>query len=441
MALIHPFRGYRYDPGVVGDLGKVVTQPYDKISPQARREYYLRSPHSVVRVTKSEEKDENPESDYPAAGAAFESWVRQGVLMREAAPAIYAYFQDYEWEGEPLTRKGFIALLDLARAGSGILPHERTMAEPKLDRLRLLRSTECNEDLIFMLYTDDRLKVNRVLDGQCALREPDIAVKDDFGVMHRVWAVSDPGCLREICDAMVMEELFIADGHHRYETSLTFMRECAARGWCPDGIESFDKRMVGCFNSADRGITILPTHRMVRDLSSFSSASFLESAGAYFRVEPAASAGDLWRRLQESRGAGHVFGFYAGDGKRFHSLTLRDEARVDPLMLAHGEAYRHLDVSILHSMVLEKLLGIDEAKLVSQAHVDYGRDPGACLRKVNEGRYQAVFFLNPTTVEQVQRVALLGERMPQKSTDFYPKLLTGLVFMKMNILKPPARED
>jgi uncharacterized protein (DUF1015 family) len=434
MATILPFQGFRYKKDVVGDFNLVVTQPYDKISPEMQQDYYRRSPYSAARITKNLEKNENPDTDYPDAGATFECWLKKGVLVQDALPGIYAYYQDYEIEDERKQQKGFIALLDLKRSASGILPHERTMAEPKIDRLRLMRRLECNDDLIYMLYTDDRLTVNRILEERISGRPPEIKVKDDYGAIHRLWAITEPKALKKIQDAMIPEELFIADGHHRFETSLNFMKECETRGWKSSGIESFDKRMITCFNSADQEVTILPTHRLVRGLTGFDSAAFLSAAEPYFDVEPLVSAAELWEQMRRSRDW-HVYGFYPADLRRFYFLRLKEEGKVDPLMLAHPETYRHLDVSILHTLILERQLGIDEEKLVGQKHVEYFRDRNECIRNIDEGKHQAAFFLNPTTVEQVQRVALLGERMPQKSTDFYPKLLTGLVFMKMKILK------
>jgi uncharacterized protein (DUF1015 family) len=438
MALIHPFRGYRYNRSIVGDLNAVVTQPYDKIPLDLQKDYYGRSPYNVVRITRSMEKNDDPGTEYPQAGQVLKEWMDKGILAQEATPTIYAYFQDYEVEEEKKVQRGFMALLEVKYSGGGILPHERTMAEPKMDRLRLMRSTECNEDLIYTLYTDEKLVINRLLVEKTASRQPEIEVTDDFGVLHRVWAISDSKTVRKIQDSMVPEELFIADGHHRYETSVNFMKECKAKGWKPAGSESFDKRLVACFNSADQGTTILPTHRLVRDLAHFASASLLRQAEQYFEVEQAGSAVELWGRMKNERDR-HVFGFYPADARRHYLLRLKEEAKVDPMMLSHGEAYRHLDVSILHTLILDRFLGIDEKSLVAQEHVDYARDRDTCLRRVGEGKYQAAFFLNPTTVEQMQRVALLGERMPQKSTDFYPKLLTGLVFMKMRIAKPESR--
>ncbi len=198
-------------------------------------------------------------------------------------------------------------------------------------------------------------------------------------------------------------------------------------------MESFDKRMVTCFNTAG-GVTILPTHRLVRDLPAFDARSFLGSIGSYFEIERFSSIQDLRKEMDESR-EDHVFGFYAEITEGLYLLRLKPQALADPVLLKRAEAFRDLDVSILHSLLLERYLGIDEDKLEAQTHIDYAHKRDSCIRMVNEGRYQAAFFLNPTTAEQMQRIASLGERMPQKSTDFYPKLLTGLVFMKMEIKK------
>ncbi len=434
MAIVLPFQGYRYNREIVGDLNLVVTQPYDKIPARMQQAYYDRSPYNAARITKNLEKNSDPDTDYPDAGATFERWIREAVLIQDPSPAFYAYTQEYEIDGEQKNQEGFVALLDLKRSTSGILPHERTLAEPKMDRLRLMRRIECNDDSIYMLYTDDKSTVDRILDEKTSGRQPEIEVKDEYGAVHRLWAVTDPRALKKIQDSMVPEELFIADGHHRYETSVTFMKECEAKGWKPAGTESFDKRMVTCFNSADQEVTILPTHRLIKGLPELNSKALLKAVGQYFKVEPVASAEELWEKMRRSRDS-HVFGYYPSDVRRFYLLRLKEEGKVDPLMLTHPETYRHLEVSILHTLILERHLGIDEGKLVSQEHVDYFRDRNDCIKSVDSGKHLAAFFLNPTTVEQVQRVALLGERMPQKSTDFYPKLLTGLVFMKMKIQK------
>jgi uncharacterized protein (DUF1015 family) len=433
MALVFPFRGFRYNKDVVGDIGRVVTQPYDKTTTSMQDEYYQRSPYNVVRVTLNLEKRENPDTDYRDAGSAFRQWIEQKALIQDNQPAIYAYHQEYTVEGHSRLQKGFIALLDINDTGSGIIPHEHTLEAPKQDRLRLMQSTEANEDLIYMLYDDNAQAVDHIIDKNISERPPEIEVTDDYGAIHRIWAITDPGALKGIQDAMQSQKLFIADGHHRFETSINFMKECRQKNWSPAAIESFDKRMVTCFNSAG-GVTILATHRLVRDLSAFDVQSFLKSIKVHFTVERLSSADDLWKKMKEGR-RDHVFGFYPNGSREFYLLRLKQSAMEDPQLLQHAKAYRELDVSILHSLLLERHLGIDESKLAAQTNVDYVRTREIGIRQINEGKYQAAFFLNPTTIEQMQRIASLGERMPQKSTDFYPKLLTGLIFMRMEIRK------
>jgi uncharacterized protein (DUF1015 family) len=435
MAVLHPFQGYRFNKEIIGDLNPVMAQPYDKISAEMQKQYYAKSPYNVVRVTLNLEKRQDPNTEYPDAGATYQKWIHEDILVQDPKPAIYAYYQEYEIEGERKLQKGFIALLDLKHASSGIRPHEKTLAEPKMDRLRLMRRIESNAESIYMLYTDDKLVVNHLLDETASTQAPDIEVVDEYGATHRLWAITEPKVLKKIQDVMAAEELFIADGHHRFETSQNFMKECQMRSWRAVHVESFDHRLVTCFNSADQGLTILPTHRLLRAVSGFNVRGFLQSALSLFTAEPVTSAPALWDTMKNDRDR-HVFGFYAGKADGFYLLAMKPEAEADPLMLARPEAFRQLDVSTLHTLLLENLLGIDEAKLAAQEHVDYARDRDRCIREVDEGKYQAAFFLNPTTVEQMQRIALLGGKMPQKSTDFYPKLLTGLVMMKMNIIKP-----
>jgi uncharacterized protein (DUF1015 family) len=427
VAFIYPFRGFRYSKDAVGDLNRVVTQPYDKTTPSMQDDYYRRSPYNVVRITLNLEKRKDPDTKYPDAGSTFRQWIAQKVLEQDSLPAIYSYYQEFIADGNRKLQKGFISLVDLKNSGSGIIPHEQTLAAPKQDRLQLMRSIEGNEDLIYMLYSDDRLTINQIMDKSISGRAPEIEVTDEYGVMHRLWAIADPEATRDIQNAMRPQKLFIADGHHRFETSVNFFKECEQQHWQPAGVESFDKRMVACFNSTD-GVTILPTHRLVRDLPSFDARSFLRAAEEHFTVETVPSALGLWEKMKVEQD-NPVFGFYPAGLKQFYFLRLIGKVRegMDDL--------HRLDVSILHSLLLERCLGIDANKLAAQAHVDYERERESCIRLIEEGRYQAAFFQNPPTAEQMQRIASLGERMPQKSTDFYPKLLTGLIFMRMCINK------
>jgi uncharacterized protein (DUF1015 family) len=425
VAFIYPFRGFRYNKDAVGDLNRVVTQPYDKTTLAMQDAYYQRSPYNAVRITLNLEKRKDPETDYADAGSTFRQWIEQRVLEQDPVPAIYAYYQEYVVEGSAKLQKGFIALLDLKNSASGIIPHEQTLAAPKRDRLQLMRSIEGNEDLIYMLYSDRLLAVNQVMDKSISGRAPEIEVTDEYGAIHRLWAMADSEVIRYIQDSVRLQKLFIADGHHRFETSVNFMKECERLNRQPVGVESFDKRMVACFN-IDDGVTILPTHRLVRDLTAFDTPSLLRAAEECFTVEEVPSAPDLWKKMKDGQGE-HIIGFYPADLGKFYLLRLNQKTQESM------DDRCRLDVNVLHWLLLERCLGIDENKLQVQAHVDYERERESCIRLIDEGKYQAAFFLNPPSAEQVQRVALLGGSMPQKSTDFYPKLLTGLIFMKMNI--------
>jgi uncharacterized protein (DUF1015 family) len=433
MAFVYPFQGFRYNKELVGDLNRVVTQPYDTTTQSMQEEYCRRSPYNVVRITLNPEKQQDADTRYPGAGLAFRQWIDQKVLIQDSAPAFYAYYRDYIFEGEARSQKGLLALLDLDNSASGVLPHEHTLEGPKQDRLRLMRSIEGNEDLIYMLYSDPHRIVDTLMDRCIAGRQSGIEVRDEYGTIHRIWTITDPDALEQIRKAMNPQDFYIADGHHRFETAVNFMNECRQQGWTPAALESFDKRMVTCVNIAG-GLTILPTHRLVHNLESFDAPSFLKNADLHFTIERMASASDLWDTMKNER-KNHLFGFYPEKSGEFYLLRLKPSAMQDLILLKHTEAYRELDVSILHTLLLERCLGIDESKLAAQKHVDYARDREECIRMVDEGKCQAAFFLNPTTAEQIQRVASFGERMPQKSTDFYPKLLTGLVFMKMRIQK------
>jgi uncharacterized protein (DUF1015 family) len=432
MAQIYPFKGFLYNKDAVGDFHAVVTQPYDKTSPAMQDDYYQRSPYNCVRITLNQEKRSDPNTSYPDAGASLRQWIDSKVLQQDAQPAIYPYYQEYSVEGQSRLQRGFIALLDLNDSGSAIIPHEHTLAAPKQDRLQLMRSTEANEDCIYMLYSDAALAIDSIMDRSIAGKKPAIEVTDEFGATHRIWAITDPQALHEIQNIMHSQNLFIADGHHRFETAVNFMKECQQKGWQPEGLESFDKRMVTCFNSSS-GVTILATHRLLRDIPGFEPEVFLKNLEANFSVETIPNAEELWRKMREEQDR-NVFGFYPGN-HRFYLLRLKTSSLEDPLFRNHSQAYRTLDVAILHTLILERQLGVDEKKLAAQTNIDYARSREACLQRVDEGKYQAAFLLNPTTALQMQQISATGERMPQKSTDFFPKLLTGLVFMKMKIRK------
>ncbi|MDD5557249.1 MAG: DUF1015 domain-containing protein [bacterium] len=435
MAKIFPFRGYRYDPEKVPDISAVFTEPYDKITPELQEAYYRRHPHNIVRFTKGKTSPGDTEADnrYTRARGHLERWIADGILVREPSEAIYIYNQEYSVMGSPVrTRHGFIALGELQEFGKGgVMPHERTLAGPKADRLNLMRATAAQSGLIFMLYNDPANEVTRALAGAAA-RPPDIQARDDNGVIHRVWAVTDRATVGAVQGLMAEKALFIADGHHRYETALNYRREMREKGvTCLPGNENLDSHLMAFVSMQDSGLTILPTHRLLFNLDPGRLAAFPEDLREFFRLEPCGGLGELLERMKAGGGADHRFGLYLGGA--FTLLVLEDEGRVARLMPAEASpAWKRLDVSMIHA-VMERLLGIDRRKLEEEAHVAYERSAELAARMVDEGRSQCAIFLNPTRAEQVAEVAGSGERMPQKSTDFYPKLYDGLVLNRLNL--------
>jgi len=433
MANIYPFRGVRYNTGLVGDLSRVVTQPYDRIGPKEEEEYKRRSPYNIVRVIggKVPPKDD---AEYTRRAQVFREWLSEGALVRDPEPALYAYYQKFEWQGQVHTRKGLVALLDLR--GSSVKAHEKTLKGPKEDRLKLLRATEANFGHIFMLYEDPSRRASGAADERVSGRAPEMEAVDDFGNRHLLWRITDEEPIRVAEEVLAELPVFIADGHHRFETAVTFMQECLAKGWRPVGVETFTSRMVTLVNTAEPGLVIRPIHRIIRSLEGFDPDRLLKLLEGDFRVEPLSSPEEAQKRLAEGLGVEHVF-VVCLPGGRFYAISLREEEKI-PELVPGGKslAWKSLDVSILHKAVLERILSIDEEKLAAGTHVSYTPYRDKAVEAVEQGEGQLAILLNPTRVEEVMAVAGQGERMPQKSTDFYPKLLTGLVAMRMEIEKP-----
>lgn len=433
MAQIVPFRGIRYDPRQIADMSAVVTQPYDRIGEEEQVIYYERSPYNIVRIIKGRpEPGDNGENVYTRAATLLKAWLGSGLLQQDSTPSLYVYHQTYTFENTELTRKGVIALGKLEP--EKVHAHERTLKGPKEDRLQLMRATEANFGHIFMLYSDPTQLADKVLAKAIEGKAPTIEVKDDFGNQHIVWQVSEPDVIVQVQAAIADKDLYIADGHHRYETAVNFMRECEAKGWKPAAPESFDVRMMTLFNIDEPGMSIRPIHRLIHAVPGFKPEVFLGKAETHFRIDPYTSLDEMRVAVKRGRSK-HTFGCYTGGG-RFTTFTLRDESTIGQLVPGdHSLDWKRLDVAILHTAILERLLGIDAAALEEQRNVTYARDPENAVQRVDRGEEQLFFLLNPTTPDEVRRVADRGEKMPQKSTDFYPKLLTGLVLSKMEIAR------
>ncbi len=435
MAGIYPFRGYRYNREKVADVGLVFAEPYDKITPELQEKYYRRHPYNIVRFSKGKTTPQDTPADnqYTRARAFLDRCIAENILVRDAREAIYPYEQEYSFGGGPVkTRRGFIALGGLEEFGEGgVMPHERTLAGPKADRLNLMRATAAQTGLIFMLYPDPAGAVMGALSA-AALGPPEIEARDDDGVIHRVRVIDDPSVHRTVQALMADKTLFIADGHHRYETALNYRREMRERGVrCSPGNENYDTHIMAFIAMEDPGLTILPTHRLLHHLPVGQAAALPELLKRFFAVERRRGLDEMLAGMAAGRAGEHRFGLYLGG--EFAVLSLKDEAAVTALMRKDASAdWKRLDVSVIHT-VLEALLGIDKKRLEDEAHVAYERYADAAVRAVDGGAFQAAVFLNPTRASEVAKIAGNGERMPQKSTDFYPKLYTGLVVNALNI--------
>jgi len=431
MAVVHPFRAVRYNLAKVGDLSRVVTQPYDRIGPKEMEGYLARSPSSYARLIGGK----NPpgdDGDYLRRAELLRSWLEQGVLLREDKPGFCLYRVTFTHEGRRSIRQGVIGLLDLEK--SGAKAHERTLRGPKEDRMKLFRATEAHLEQIFLLYRDPQRRVTRVLESAVGSRKPDLEAHDDFANLHQVWLVSDSQAVRQVQEAFEAQELYIADGHHRFETAKAFMQECLTKGWKALGPESFTSLPVTLVNVAEPGCVIRPTPRVLHSLPGFDLQSFLGRVSQHFGVESVGSLEQAKVRLAEGWKKEHVFALYSRG--KFWALVLKSEGDVDRLVPGPQPlAWKKLDVAILHKALLERYLGIDEEALAKQTYLEYAHTAEEAVELVDKGQGQAAFLLNPTQVEEVLAIADLGETMPQKSTDFYPKLLSGLVAMKMEINK------
>jgi len=413
MAQVFPFRPYRYAPPA-GAPENLLTQPYDKISLAMRARYLSLSPHNLVRAVLGERRAEDSAQDnvYTRAARHLEQWIDGGVLVQEAEPSFYAYFQEFvdPDSGQRLTRKGFIGLGELEPYSAGVVHrHEQTLTGPKQDRMELLQYTRAQFELLFLLYPDAEGAIDRVLDA-AAEAAPEVALTDEYGAGHRLWRIARPGAVAQIQRLMADKKLIIADGHHRYETALTF------RDAHPE-LTAARRAPFTFVNMHSPGLRILATHRLVSDIEGFDAAALLGRLRSRFRVETFASGAALKT----------VFGERRQERIRV-GVALAGSPEV--YLVECGRGAGQLDVTFLHQTILDGMLGIDEAAVREQRYLRYIRGIDAALEAVAQPPAQAAFLLESTTIEQVAEVSFSGGVMPQKSTDFYPKLLSGLTIYR-----------
>ena len=409
MARIFPFQPYRYS-AKAGPAENLVTQPYDKISPAMQARYLSLSPYNLVRIVLGEKRPSDTDRDnvYTRAAACLNAWMANGILEQEKTASLYAYCQQFTIPdtGQKVERKSFIGLSALEDYSAGVVyRHERTLYGPKKDRMELLRHTHAHFEQIFMLYDDPALAVDKILD-QAAAAAPDVEVKDEYDALHRLWKISDAAAIGRIQQLMADKKLLIADGHHRYETALAFRNENPA-------LHDAQRMTMAFVNMRSPGLEILATHRVLSHLAGFDPAAFLQKIGG--------------QRLQSIDELRRIFATPAPGQIRIGIVTGSGQIRLYQRDRKPGE----LDVKVLHQELLAGMLGISDEAVREEKHIEYVRGLDAAHSRVREGVAEIAFLLEPTTIAQVADVAFSGGVMPQKSTDFYPKLLSGMTIYKL----------
>jgi uncharacterized protein (DUF1015 family) len=417
MADVQPLRALHYDPRVVGSLADVVAPPYDVIDAEQRAALLARSPFNVVAVDLPQAAPGGRDR-YQAAGELFESWQLQGALVRDADPALWAHTQDYTGpDGLARTRRGFFCRVRIEEYGAGrVRPHERTHPGPKEDRLRLTRATRANVSPIFSLFSDPAEAAWQAL-ASATESPPWGEVTDGDGTVHRLWRISDPAAIAAVQSATATTELLIADGHHRYETMQAYAEEV--------GGEGEHRYILMCLVALeDPGLTVFPTHRLVKGLDDARREALEQALARDFEItEVSADAATP----EPGRGPLEL-GLIDRGGTRARRLRLREQAIADAALAGHSQAYRELDTGVLETLLLKNALGFSDEDIAHFNGMFYARDTSEARAMVASGDYEAAFLMRPTPVAQVREVAAAGENMPPKSTFFFPKLLTGLLF-------------
>ena len=443
MANIQAFRGLRYDLSRVGRLADVVAPPYDVIDASAQTQLYQRHPENVVRlILNKPEPGDQTESGYRRAALLFKSWIRDGIVQQDNRAALYVYHQSFELDGRPVTRRSFVSRLRLEPFGEGhVYPHEQTHAHAKQDRLLLTRHTQTNLCPIFGLYQDDANEVQDMIEAAIADRTP-VEATDELGVKHELWTVTDMAAISRAAELMGGKSIFIADGHHRYETACNYVKELSASQGPLSSDHPANYVMIGCVSMSDPGLVVLPTHRMFRGVPPMTSQELASKLGECFEAEVcgngSAAAPEVWEMVEVEEEQS-TLAFYTAKDKAWTlaRLTNRGRERMESSS-SQSDEWNSLGVSLLHAFVMGELLGlrdlpsplylrkIDEVVAAIDSGDGAGRD---ATGQVGTGKkFELACLVLPATVEHVRQISLNGERMPAKSTYFYPKLLSGLVF-------------
>lgn len=434
---IAPFKGFRFDSLVVSDVGNCICPPYDVIDGKYQQKLYEKNPHNMVRIIKGQDADTDTDQDnkYTRAAKSLTDWIESGALKPEASEAIYGYVQDFHVAGGTFRRSGMITLGKIEEFGSNVQPHEKTLDGPKADRLKLMTATAAQFGQIFMLY-DDPEKVADNIIAKAAAKPAVTDFIDDDNVRHRLYVIDDHVEIGAIINMMQTKQAVIADGHHRYETALNYYKQ--------SGNPKAAYRMMTFVNMRNEGLLVLPTHRLMANVDGFNVDALIAKISDTFEVSKYDFANDsdklsarhqMFEHMQESfKKNKNAFGIYAGSDV-FYAIELKKQNVLDDICPDMSASSKELDVNVLHKVILEGVLGIGDKELAAQSNIKYIKDiadaVGESIHNVDSGDAQAVFFMNSTRTEQVNAVAAAGEKMPQKSTFFYPKVYTGLVVNKL----------
>jgi len=434
---IKPFNAFRFDKAVVGDVGACIAPPYDVIDPALQNRLYEKSRYNIVRIIKgrTDPSDNSANNQYSRAADCLNTWINEGVLKQDSAEAVYAYLQDFQLAGAPYRRSSFIALAAIEQLGKGVKAHEHTLSAPVADRLNLLKATDAQSGLVFMLYEDEKRIAERVIED-VTVEQPVIDFTDEQGVRHRLFAITSAEKSTSIAEMMRDKDCIIADGHHRYTAAASYARQTAN--------PAAAYQTTAFSNICSQDLVILATHRLISGVDGFNFDRLLDAMRKdfeiteYFFPSPPTGAAAMRKMFNQMRtgpaNAGNAFGIYAAD-KAFYTAVLKDKRIMDTFAPDIDGVLKCLDVVVLHKLVLEKLLSVSEENQALGRNVEYLKDTENAVEQavaeVDAGRKQLAFFMNPPTIDQIKKAALAGAKMPQKSTFFYPKVYSGLTIQKL----------
>jgi len=436
MAKVIPFKGLRYNLEKIDDLGRVTAPPYDIISPAKQDELYARDEFNVIRLEYGKEFDGDSAdcNKYTRANEFLQKWIADEVLKLDEKPAFYIYEQVFSLQpGVMKSFKGIISQVEVADFAENIvLPHEQTLSKAKSDRFDLMSATDANFSQIYSLYTDESGALRTIIKEQSD-REPDISFADDEGIQQNVWLITDEAVNANITNAFADKQLFIADGHHRYETAINYRNAKRAENPGFTGAESFNHVMMMLVDMDDEGLVVFPTHRLIRELANFDEANLVGLLTDDFEVSKihftdSNVSGIISEKMGKTLDE-KMFALYTGKNY-YYLLELKDISVMDKLFPNMPKELRYLDVTVLHELILERLLGIDKENMAAQKNLTYTRSLDEAISEVQSNKFQCSFIINSTKISEIKDVCLIGQRMPQKSTYFWPKLATGIVINK-----------